>query len=279
MVTTRAFQGTIASMIDVHAHVLPGVDDGAASLAVAQAMLTRAKALGFTTVVATPHLEGPLSPDYHAVIEEAAAVVDPVAAELGLTLGLGFENLLTPDLPARLERGEPVTLDGSTTVLVELPLAGWPLHTEQTLFAIQAAGFRPLLAHPERYATLQAEPERAFALAERGVLMQVTIGSLAGVFGRHAQRIAEELLVNDCATVLATDAHTIGQRIETVARGLERARQLTGAARVHQLVADNPRALLTNGALPEPAPCQPEAVSHGGWRSALRRLTTRTSAP
>ncbi len=266
-------------MIDVHTHVLPGVDDGAASLAVAQAMLTRAKSLGFTTVVATPHLDGPLSPSYLAAIEEAAAAVDPVAAELGLTLGLGFENQLTPDLPARLERGEPVTLEGSTTVLVEVPFAGWPLHTEQALFAIQAAGFRPLLAHPERYAALQADPERVFALAERGVLLQVTIGSLAGLFGRHAQHLAEELLVNDVVTVLATDAHSAGQRIETVTRGLERARQLVGAARVRQLVVDNPHALLTNEALPEPAPCQPEPVEQRGWRSALRRLATRASAP
>lgn len=266
-------------MIDLHTHVLPGVDDGAASLAVAQAMLEHAKALGFTTVVATPHLDGPLSPGYLAVIDEAAAAVDPIAAGLGLTLGLGFENLLTPDLPGRLERGEPVTLDGSTTVLVELPFAGWPLHTEQTLFAIQAAGFRPLLAHPERYTTLQTEPERAFALADRGVLLQVTIASLAGVFGRNAQRIAEDLLVNDVATVLATDAHTMGQRIELVTHGLERARQLVGADRVRQLVVDNPQALLTNEPLPEPVPCQPEPVAQGGWRSALRRLTTRASAP
>lgn len=261
-------------MIDLHIHVLPGVDDGAASLAVAHAMLSHAKTLGFTTIVATPHLDGSLSPEYLAVIEEAAAAVDPFAAELGLTLGLGFEIQLTPDVPTRLERGEPVTLDGSTTVLVELPFSGWPLYTEQTLFAIQAAGFRPLLAHPERYATLQAEPERAFALAERGVLFQVTIASLAGVFGRNAQRVAEAFLVNGVATVLATDAHTMGHRIELVQQGLDRARQLAGAARVRQLVVDNPKALLANEALPSPAPRQPEPQAQGGWRSALRRFTT-----
>ncbi|GIW04559.1 MAG: tyrosine protein phosphatase [Thermomicrobiales bacterium] len=265
-------------MIDVHIHVLPGVDDGAASLDVAREMLIRAKELGFTTLVATPHLDGPLTPAYRASIEEAAAAIDPEAKELGLSLVRGFENLLTPDLPRRLECGEPVTLGGSRTILVELPFSGWPLHTEQALFAIQAAGFRPLLAHPERYATLHADLDRALALAERGVLLQVTIGSLAGLFGRHALRVAEELLLNDAVTVLATDAHFVGQRIDTVPRGLERARQLVGEARVRQLLNENPEALLRDQALPALAPREPESGEESRLRAALRRLNWRATA-
>jgi protein-tyrosine phosphatase len=276
--TTRAIERTIASMIDVHIHVLPGVDDGAATPEIAREMLVRAKALGFTTLVATPHLDGPLTPGYRARIEEAAAAIDPIAKELGLSLALGFENLLTPDLPRRLECGEPVTLGGSRTILVELPFSGWPLHTEQALFAIQAAGYRPLLAHPERYATLQEDLDRALALAERGVLLQVTIGSLAGLFGRHAQRVAEDLLLNDAVTVLATDAHSAGQRIDTVTRGLARARQLVGRARVEQLITEYPSALLSDQALPALAPREPEAGEESRLRAALRRLNWRATA-
>ncbi|HEY8448339.1 MAG TPA: CpsB/CapC family capsule biosynthesis tyrosine phosphatase [Thermomicrobiales bacterium] len=262
-------------MIDLHLHLLPDVDDGASSVEDSHAMIARAKELGFTNLIATPHLEGVLTPEYLAAIEAGANAVDPIAAQYGVEVGLGFENRLTPDIPARLERGEPITLDGSMTVLVELPFAGWPLHTEQTLFNIQAAGFRALLAHPERYATFQDDPDRALDLAERGVLMQVTTGALVGLFGRAAQRLAEELLVQDAVAVLATDAHSDGQRLTSVTAGLERARRLVGEERVRQLTVDNPRAILDDKPLPTPAEIRPEAEPTNGWRQALRRLTAR----
>ena len=123
-------------MIDLHVHLLPAIDDGAASPAVTEAMLARARAVGFTTVVATPHLPGPLLPAYRERVETAYLQTRAWGAAAGVDVRLGYEIALTPDLPGRLERGEPSTLGDGTAVLVDLPFVGWPHHAEQTLFAL-----------------------------------------------------------------------------------------------------------------------------------------------
>jgi protein-tyrosine phosphatase len=262
-------------MIDLHLHLLPAIDDGAANLDVSRAMIDRAQSMGFDTLIATPHLDGPLSQEYRSRVAAAWTEIAPIAAAAGIQVGQGYEIKLSPDLPHRLERGEPVTLAGGRTVLVELPFVGWPNYTEQSLFDIQAAGFRPLLAHPERYVDAHRDVDRLLQLAERGIAQQVTFGSLAGVFGKQVQHVAEELLRRDAATVLATDAHSAGQRFELVEKGLARAQALIGPARARQLVKDNPRALLRDEPLPDAAPLSTEDEEVGGWRSTLRRFGRR----
>jgi protein-tyrosine phosphatase len=262
-------------MIDLHLHLLPGIDDGAESLDVSRAMIERARAVGFDVLVATPHLDGPLTQEYRTRVAMAWTEVAPIAATAGVQVALGYEIQLSPDLAHRLDRGEPSTLAGGRAVLVELPFVGWPNFTEQTLFDVQAAGFRPLLAHPERYVEAHRDVDRLIRLAESGVGQQVTFGSLVGLFGKRAQAVAEELLRRDAATVLATDAHSAGRRFELVEQGMARARALVGAARLSQLVADNPHALLRDEPLPTPVPMLPGEIEVGGWKYAFRRLGRR----
>lgn len=262
-------------MIDLHLHLLPAVDDGAASLDVSQEMLARAESFGFTSLVATPHLNGPLTAQYDAKVRNALTEVRTAAKEIPVAIDLGFEILLSPDLPVRLSRGERSRLADSTTVLVELPFVGWPLFTEQTLFDIQTMGLRPLLAHPERYSAVQSDPEKALELAERGVLMQVTLGSLVGLFGKPAQKIAELLMREGATTVLASDAHSAGQRFMAVEDGLRRADELVGPVRTRQLVYDNPKALLESRALPSPAEIVTSESGERGWRKLFQRGPSR----
>ena len=262
-------------MIDLHLHLLPAIDDGAQSIDVSRAMIERARDVGFDTLVTTPHLDGPLTGAYRARVAEAWSEVAPIAAASGIQVGQGYEIKLSPDLPHRLERGEPATLAGGRAVLVELPFVGWPNYTEQSLFDLQSAGFRPVLAHPERYVDAHRDVDRLVQLAEGGVAMQVTFASLAGVFGKQVQQVAEELLRRNATTVLATDAHSAGQRFELVEKGLAHARALIGFARVEQLTEDNPRALLRDEPLPNPMPLSTEEDEPSGWRSAMRRFGRR----
>ena len=241
-------------MIDLHLHLLPGIDDGASSPKATQEMLAIAAELGFTKLIATPHLDGPLTSDYRKRAEQLTVQTRAEALLHGIAIDQGYEIQLDPGLAHRLEGGAPVTLAGSRTVLVELPFAAWPHHAESSLFQLQTAGFRPLLAHPERYSTAQADIERVVTLAERGVMLQVTFSSLTGLFGRSAQHVAEELLNRNLATVLATDAHGPGQRLLGVANGVARARELAGDERLDQLVRANPEALLADQRLPDPVP-------------------------
>jgi protein-tyrosine phosphatase len=241
-------------VIDLHSHLLPAVDDGAASPDVTFAMLARARDTGFTTMVATPHLPGPLDPVYRERVEAALYETQVMAEDFGVDVRLGYEVALTPDLPDRLERGEPSTLGGGTAVLVDVPFAGWPHHAEDTLFALQVAGFQPVLAHPERYTEMQRDLRRAAGLVERGVALQVTISSLAGVFGKTAQHTAEQMLRQGMVHLVATDAHSAGHRFAAVPAGINRLRDLVGEERLVQLVEAVPRALLAGDPLPDLAP-------------------------
>jgi protein-tyrosine phosphatase len=258
-------------MIDLHIHLLPAIDDGAANLDVSRRMLERANENGFSTLVATPHLSGALSPDFAREIEHALAAVRELAQPLELVVELGYEIMLTPDLPARLEGGEPVTLAGSKTVLIEVPFSVWPAHTEQTLFDLQVAGFRPLLAHPERYHAVQDDPARALRASQRGVVLQVTIGSLTGLFGKSARRTAELLVQSADSVVVATDAHAVGRRLESVNEGLARLRELVGETAARRFVGDGPRALLTDAPMPDQTDREP-FPANGKWGDRIRRL-------
>jgi protein-tyrosine phosphatase len=262
-------------MIDLHLHLLPGVDDGAASLDVSKGMIALARDVGFATLVATPHLDGPLSGEYRARVAAAWSQVAPIAAVEGVQVALGYEIKLAPDLVHRLESGEPVTLGGGKSVLVELPFVGWPNYTEHALFELLAAGYRPLLAHPERYVEAHRDVDRLIRLADGGVSLQVTFGSLCGLFGRRAREVAEELLRRDVATVLATDAHSAGQRFESVRQGGDRAAAIVGTARYRQLVHDNPEALLHDRPLPTPAPATARDGADRNWRLAIRRIVRK----
>lgn len=260
-------------MIDLHLHLLPGIDDGAASIDESRAMLARFQALGFQSLVVTPHLTERLLPEEQWRIAAALAAVADEAVAFGIHVDLGYEVALTPDLPGRLDAGEPVTLAGSRTILVELPAVGWPNYTESTLFALQAAGYRPLLAHPERYETVQREPGLALALASRGILLQVTFGSYVGLFGKRAQRVAETLLRHQAVHVLASDAHSAGHRLAVIAQARRQVAKIAGERMVDVVTVENPRALLTNLPLP-PQPMHDLPVGNG-WRSKLRLGVSR----
>lgn len=255
-------------MIDLHLHLLPGIDDGAASIDESREMLTAARALGFHTLVATPHLMEHLEPEEQWRIAAALSSVAAAAQPLGMRVDLGYEVALTPDLPARLAANEPVTLAGSRAILVELPAVGWPTYTESALFALQAAGYRPLLAHPERYQAVQEDPALALDLAQRGILLQVTFSSFAGLFGKPAKRAAETLLRHQAIHVLASDAHSAGHRLVAVEQARARVAKLVGERATRTMTVDNPRALLADA----PLPAQPPVIEseQGGWRSILK---------
>ena len=235
-------------------------------------MLERARELGFEVVVATPHLPEPLSAEYARRVAGALAETREVAAEVGIEVRQGFEVALAPDLVRRLERGEPIALGGSRAILVDLPFSGWPLHAEASLFALQTAGYRPVLAHPERYGTVQADPARAIDLAARGILLQINLPSLTGLFGQPARRAAEALLTAGAVHLAASDAHSPGHRFAAVPEGIGRLRELVGAEGVAVLLDGTPRALLEGAVLPTPPRAADAEPGEGWWTRSRRRL-------
>ena len=259
-------------MFDIHLHILAGIDDGPADREESAAMLKLSASLGYERLVATPHLLEPLTDVYSDRISAELDWSRSAASNAGIELNSGFEVRLTPDLGRRLEQGEPITLAGSRTVLIELPFAGWPAFTDQAIFDVMSAGFRPLLAHPERYGAVMENPTLVHALHERGVLMQVTTGSLAGLFGRRSTDVAERLIRDGVVDVLASDAHSAGRRFVSVTEGLARAAEIVGPDRVRQLTRDNPLALISDQPLPPPSGGCPSDVAEPIWRVPLTRM-------
>lgn len=200
-------------MIDLHAHVLPGLDDGPPTLEVAVAMARAAVAAGTRAMATTSHIDrglglGPsdLGPARERLAERLAAENVPLELLQGGEIA-----------PARLYGLDDATLRGLTLgggpfVLLECPFTPVGTTLEPMVDDLQRRGFGVLLAHPERSPTFQRDPARLAALVERGALAQVTAGTFAGTFGETARRAAQAMLDAGLVHVLATDAHDPSHR-------------------------------------------------------------------
>ncbi len=239
-------------MIDLHAHILPGLDDGAPDLGEALSMAWLAVEDGIEFLVATPHVtEGEYRTDRKTIlsaVEQLNGHLDKY--EIPLKILPGAEYRLEPDLPDRLARGELLTLnDGGRYLLVELPAAFVPPYTERVLYELQLQGVTPIIAHPERNASFCRRPDLLQALVSRGVPAQVTAGSLTGMFGREAVRMAFYFLERGLAHLVASDAHSSTGRAPVLSPALAEVERRLGADAARKLV-DNSRRVLDGRAVP-----------------------------
>ena len=232
-------------MIDLHSHVLPGLDDGPRDVAGSLEILDAAAAAGIATLAATPHVtdEYPTTAD---AMEAALAEVDALGHAVRVLPG----GELDIRRAAQLEDGElrRFGLGGNPRLLLlEMPYAGWPLDLPQLLFDFQARGFTVVLAHPERNHDVEDDPERLRPLVDSGIVVQVTAAAVDGRLGRRAARAAQALIERGLAHLLASDAHTASIR----AIGMRDAvGTLRDDALGRWLTQDVPAALLAGGPLP-----------------------------
>ena len=232
-------------MIDLHSHVLPGVDDGAADLDDALAICAAAVADGIEVLAATPHVRSdyPTTPER---METALAELRGAAGDrLRLVAGgeLDLAELERP--PEELRRfglaGNPDML------LVETPYAGWPLDLADRLFRLKLAGFGAVLAHPERNRDVQERPDLLEQIVQGGTLVQLTAASLDGRFGAGAQQCSFTLLERGLAQLVASDAHSASVR----EIGMSAAVEAIGDANLARwLTEDVPRSILERTPVP-----------------------------
>ena len=201
-------------MLDFHCHLLVAVDDGPATPEAAFALLDGLKAQGVHELVATPHR---FSPRFSHVDEAKIAAAWPIlqqqALQLGLTVHLGGENHLSGTMPPLMFAAEAIPLGKSSCVLVELPDDHLPTRTWETMFALQRAKRRPIIAHPERCKGLHHRDEGLLSLLSAGGLLQLTAGNLSGKHGwimRWRSRRLLNRFPKSC--VIASDAHDLGPR-------------------------------------------------------------------
>ncbi len=249
-------------MIDLHAHVLPEIDDGATDMAASIAIAREAEASGITAIAATPHVRDDY-PTTPMAMAEGVHAVRAAWAEAGL------EVTVLPGAEIAVERLGLLSpaelwafgLGGSPNhVLVEAPLFGWPLDMSQRLDDVHALGFTVVLAHPERSIAVQNSPRLLAELTRNGILLQVTAGSLVGRFGPAAARAAKALVSEGLAHLLATDTHRAGDRGSSIGAALAGLRD----PRLARWLTDEVPSAIVAGSVPPPRP-----------RSARRWLRAR----
>jgi protein-tyrosine phosphatase len=243
--------------VDIHAHVLPGIDDGPADLDDALTMLRAAADSGTATLVATPHLRDDF-PDVHVreLAGRCAELRDRIATEsLGLDLICGAEVSLVWAIDATDEDLSLASVGQlGTDLLIETPFTS-TVGLETMLYGLRARGFRVTLAHPERSREFQHDRSPLVRLAEQGVLLQVNADTLVGNVKKSATaRLGAELCLEGLAGVIASDGHRghswrpVGRLAEAVAAATE----LVGPDRAQWMAIDAPRAIVEGRPLPEP---------------------------
>ncbi len=235
-------------MIDLHCHILPGIDDGAADLSVSLKMARAFVADGVSTVACTPHI---LPGVYHnsgpQIREETRRLQDALDQEgIPLHLVTGADIHLMPDFVAGLQSGRLLSLADTRYVLVEPPHHVAPVRLEDLFFSIMIAGYVPILTHPERLSWIKSHYAAIQKLVRAGVWMQITAGSLTGAFGQSARYWAERMLGEGRVHILATDAHDTRRRPPNLGEGRHLAAKLVGAVEAGHLVETRPRGILEN---------------------------------
>lgn len=240
-------------MIDIHSHILPGVDDGVKTEDEAVEFARMAVTDGVRTIVATPHCKEGF---YENGMPEVMPAVERLRTRLAteqvpLELLPGAEVHIAPDLVSRVRDGRAPTLaDNGTTLLLELSLRHYPVELENLVFELKLAGIEPVFAHPERIRFFQDDMRRYEVLVRQGAVGQITTGSLLGVFGTEIREFSEELMVKGLVHVIASDAHNVRGRPPVLRETLEVAAEMVGGARAAAMVGSAPQALIA-GKLPE----------------------------
>lgn len=242
-------------MIDLHTHILPGLDDGSPDLETSVLMAAVAAESGVTHLVATPHsnqrgaFENYASQALQVRFDCLCAAVRE--AGIPLELSLGMEIFGTGDVLQLLHDGRLLTLGGGRYLLIEFGFHEDPLRIERLLDALLAAGYWPVVAHPERYYGLQRMPNYLFDWANRGIVLQVNKGSLFGRFGRGAQALAAAMLERGLVGCVASDAHGPDVRTPDLAGAWDYLAERYSEELARCLLEDNPGRILRSEPLPE----------------------------
>lgn len=263
-------------MIDIHHHLIYGVDDGSKDLETSVQMVEMAAADGITHIICTPHAveSYPYQPEVNA--ERLAALRartgDKVKLGLGCDFHLSFENISDA-----LAHPHKYTLNGLNYLLVEFPDTMISPRMTDVFHKMTVAGMVPIITHPERNLTLQRTPERMTEWLEQGCLVQVTANSLTGRFGKRAQEMGMRLIEQGIVHFLATDAHDLKSRPPIMSEARKIVDDRFGADTAERLCVTNPLAAFEGKSLPEAPMPHPEqqASSEAARPGFLSRLFGR----
>ncbi len=235
-------------MIDIHAHILPSLDDGPESFEESIEMCKVAADDGVSTIVATPHSKDGV---YEAKSENILKAVETLnlklqEAHIDLEILPGAELHVHERLLDGIKNGDALTINNKRRhILLELPFFFIPPGTERLIFSLQSMGIISIIAHAERIAFFQKNPQSLERLVDAGVMVQVTAQSITGFFGSRERRCSERFLKRKLVHFIASDAHSIHNRPPILSKAVERASRFIGKEEAEALVFKNPREIIT----------------------------------
>jgi len=261
-------------MIDLHCHILPGLDDGSPDMAVSLAMARLAAKDGITDTVATPHLFrgasnltdfgmlGRKLKEFQAELERQAI---PLAVHCGVEVR--FSHNLIEEIRKHRKN---IVLAGSSYMFIEFPFDYVYTGAREVFFEIMNEGLIPILAHPERITTFISHPERLFELVETGALVQLNAGSILGHYGSQVRETALLCLRLSMVHFIASDGHNTESRPPVLSEAARAAGSIVGPEAAAAMVRDNPRAVLEDKGLPyQPDPIHPQKPAEKHLRLKL----------
>lgn len=225
-------------MIDLHAHILPDLDDGAQNLEEAISIAKEMEADGVKQVVATPHFfpsDIHMTPDF---VRERVSVLQTVLNKEKINLRVlpGAEVFLTRDIGRKIYKKQVLTINDSRYILVEFCFEQFPLYADDVFYDLGLMGLTPIICHPERYAFFKQRFEEFQSWLEDGVLIQINAGSILGYHGRVIQDHARLLLKNEMVQVIGSDVHSPGKRRGSLKKGLMAVEELFGSKMMNTLI-------------------------------------------
>jgi len=207
--------------VDLHSHLIPGIDDGAESFEDSLQLLKAFVALGYKKVITTPHIHPNYQNTEEKVLERSEQLQNLIAEnKIEIDLNVAAEYFVDEDLIDRVKGGDKLLSFGDNYLLIECSFINKPLSFSSDLFTLKSLGYRPLLAHPERYRFLEGSISWLEELKESDILFQVTLGSLVGYYGEEARKVALVLMKKGMVDFLASDLHKMSQ-VPYLKKGLE----------------------------------------------------------
>lgn len=246
-------------MIDIHTHILPGVDDGATTEEDSIAMAKQAVNQGITTIVATPHhRNGSYFNDKSSIVHNVN-ILNQLLSDHHIPLEIlpGQETRINGDMIIDIDADDLLPINYSKYLFVEFPSASVPRYAKQMLFDIQMKGYTPVIVHPERNQELVEQQDKLYNFVKNGALTQVTAASLIGKFGKDIQKYANQLIECNQTHFIASDAHNIKSRKFVMADAFDHVRMKFGNDFVY-ILQENAQLLVNNSNVNRMEPTQPK---------------------
>lgn len=230
-------------MIDFHSHILPGVDDGSKNTKQTIEMLEEAKTAGFSAIIVTPHyMEG----SYEMESQSIQTIIGALLPHTSVKLYIGNEGYASMELPKLIKEKKVSTVNNGSYLLFELPMNLPVIFLEDLIYELQSRDIVPIIAHPERYAYVQKNPNWVQEWIERGVLFQSNYGSLIGIYGKSAKKTILKLLKNNCVHFLGTDCHRPNSIYQKMPEILKELKKIIGEDVLFELTEGNARKIINN---------------------------------